>query len=82
MVKDPLADPKIRFFKTIKEIEARLADPEIVLNSFIIANTPYQQVAWWDTGISKADLEKCNVLFQREDRDTYIKKMLTEVAGK
>ena len=71
-------DPKIQFFKTIKEIEARLADPEIVLNSFIIANTPYQQVAWWDKGISKTELEKCNVLFQREDRDTYVRKMLTK----
>ena len=75
-------DPKIRFYRTIKEIEAGLADSEIVLNSFIIANTPYQQVAWWDKGISKAELEKCNVLFQKEDRDTYVRKMLTQVAGK
>jgi len=72
-------DPKIRFYRTIKEIETELADPNIVLNSFIIANTPYQQVAWWDKGISKAALEKCNVLFQKEDKDTYIKKMLEAI---
>ena len=35
-----LTDPKIQFFETIKEIEARLADPGGILNNFIISNTP------------------------------------------
>lgn len=72
-------DPKIRFYKTIKEIEQRLADPAVILNSFIISNTPYRQVAWWDKSISKPQLEKCHVLFQKEDRDRYVEKMLTMV---
>jgi len=33
-------DPKIKFYKTIKEIEARLGDPKVLLNSFIVSNTP------------------------------------------
>lgn len=37
-------DPKIRFYKTIKEIETRFADPSVTLNSFIISNTPYKDV--------------------------------------
>lgn len=73
-------DPKIRFYKTIKEIEARLADPDVILNSFIISNTPYRDVGWWDGGMSKADLEKCHVLFQKEDKATYIKALLTSIA--
>lgn len=72
-------DPKIRFYRTIKEIEQRLGDPGVVLNSFIISNTPYRQVSWWDAGIPKPQLEKCHVLFQREDRNTYIERMLSSV---
>ena len=72
-------DPKIRFFKTIKEIETRLADPAVILNSFIISNTPYKDVGWWDGGMSKADLEKCHILFQRDDKDKYIHNLLTSV---
>jgi hypothetical protein len=73
-------DPKIRFYKTIKEIEARLADPAVILNSFVISNTPFRDVGWWDGGLSKADLEKCHVLFQREDKGTYINKLLRNIA--
>lgn len=73
-------DPKIRFYQTIKEIEARLADPGVILNSFIISNTPAKTVGWWDGGITQADLEKCHVMFQKEDKDGYIGKMLKSVA--
>ena len=33
-------DPKIRFFETVKEIERRLGDPRVALDSFIVSNTP------------------------------------------
>ena len=33
-------DPKIQFFETIKEIEERLGDPDVSLQSFIVSNTP------------------------------------------
>ena len=72
-------DPKIRFYKTIKEIEKRMADPTVILNSFIISNTPFKKVGWWDGGISKADLEKCHVLFQNEDKVNYVERLLTSV---
>ncbi len=69
-------DPKIRFHKTIKEIEDRMGDPNVILNSFIISNTPFLQVRWWESGIEKADLEAANVLFQKENRETYIAQLL------
>ena len=72
-------DPKIRFYKTIKEIEGRLDDPTVTLNSFVISNTPYRQVGWWDGGISKDELARCHVLFQKDDRETYINKLLTSL---
>lgn len=69
-------DPKIRFYRTIKSLEARLGDPNVILNSFIISNTPFQQVRWWTESLSKDQFTNAHVLFQKEDRTTYIKRLL------
>lgn len=74
-------DPKIRFYRTIKELEARLGDPNVILNSFIISNTPFQQVSWWTEDLSKNDFTKAHVLFQKDERNTYIKHLLTIAAS-
>lgn len=74
-------DPKIRFYRTIKELEARLGDPKVILNSFIISNTPFQQVRWWTESLSKDEFTKAHVLFQKEDRTTYIKRLLTTASS-
>lgn len=68
-------DPKIRFHRTIKDIEERLGDPNVVLNAFIVSNTPSHtmQLLW---GMSKAAMEACHILFQEEDQDVYIENML------
>ena len=78
---DGADDPKISFFQTIKTLEQRLADPNVILNSFIIANTRHEQVDHWltpGTGqkMSKTAFEARHVLFQNEDKATYIGKML------
>lgn len=72
-------DPKIRFYRTIKDLEARLGDTNVVLNSFILSNTLYRQVSWWDGGMTLADFESHHVLFTRPDRNNYIGKMLNEI---
>jgi hypothetical protein len=74
-------DPKIAFHKTIKELESRLGDPLVTLASFIVADTPYVQVKWWSDGLTKDDFEDCNVLFQKDDSETYIRKLLEKVVG-
>ena len=74
-------DPKIRFYRTIKELEARLDDPNVILNSFIISNTSFQQVRWWTEDLSKDEFTNCHVLFQREDRETYIKRLLSTLVS-
>ena len=71
-------DPKIEFRNTIKEIEERLADPAVTLHSFIISNTPYDEIEYW--GMSKKDLEEHHVLFQKEDKHTYIETMLERIS--
>ena len=70
-----LTDPKIQFFKTIKDIEVRLADPSVTLNSFIISNTPshVMRLLW---AIEKSDMGARHILFQEEDKNTYIEALL------
>lgn len=68
-------DPKIQFFKTIKKLEKRLDDPQISLHSYIISNTPSAEMRkLWN--MEKCEMEKWNILFQHEDKDNYIERML------
>jgi hypothetical protein len=67
-------DPKIGFHQTIKDVESQLGDPAVTLNSFILANTPYAEVSHWLD--SKDAFKERHVLFQVDDRDTYVETML------
>lgn len=71
------SDPKIQFYKTIKEIEQRLGDPNVRLDSFIVSNTPSatMKMMW---GIDKAAMTKRNIVFQEEDGANYVHAMLCE----
>ncbi|MEK6677713.1 MAG: DEAD/DEAH box helicase family protein [Planctomycetota bacterium] len=73
---DGSSNPKVQFYRTIKEIEARLADPSVVLNSFVLSTTPYQNIPMWGEGMTKTKLRECHVLFQRDDKESYIGMML------
>ena len=74
-----LNDPKVAFYQTIKELEVRLNDPTVVLNSFIVSTTPFKSVGWWASD-EKAEFAKRNVLFQVEDKSTYISVMLDKAS--
>jgi hypothetical protein len=68
-------DPKVQFYLTIKEIEARLNEPNVNLHSFIVSNTPsHTMTILWN--IDKSAMLDHHILFQEEDRDAYIKQML------
>lgn len=69
-------DPKIDFYRTIKEIERRLGDPEIVLHSFIISQTPHWEISWWEGGMTEEDFEKMHVLFPKDGDYKYIGKII------
>ena len=72
------SDPKIQFHETIKEIEDRLGDPAVRLQSFIVSNTPSatMRILW---GMEKAEMQARHVLFQEEDKDSYVRTMLESV---
>ena len=81
-------DPKIQLAKTIREeIEPRLNDPDVILNSFIISNTSIREVSHW-TGLNNKALfgekeimefNKHHVYFQYEQSEAYVKKMLEQI---
>jgi hypothetical protein len=72
-------DPKIRFYRTIKDLEERLGDPKMVLNSFIVSQTPHQQVGWWDGGMSEADFERRHVLFRNAQGELNLRRLFDVV---
>lgn len=72
------SDDKIQFYQTIKQLEKRLGDRSVILNSFIISNTPYEQVNWWEDEATQADFEARNVLFQASSR-RYISQMVNNI---
>ena len=71
-------DPKIQFYETIKEIEVRLGDDAVQLESFIVSNTPSHTMrALWS--MDKPAMAAKHILFQEEDKDTYIGILLNTV---
>ena len=67
--------PKVRLATQIKEIEMRLGDPNVRLDSFILSVTPFETVSRsWE--MSKAEMAEQHVLFMAEDRATYVGEML------
>jgi len=70
-------DPKIQFFETIKEIEKRFGDPTVILNSFIVSNTPshVMKLQW---AVEKDEMLARHILFQQEDKDTYVETLLSK----
>lgn len=74
-----ITDPKIEFYSTIKEMEERLNDNSIILNSFIISNTYYADLINTGTTLSKEEMAERHVLFQSDDKDTYIDTMIRKV---
>jgi hypothetical protein len=71
--------PHYRRFKTIKVIEATLAGPAVILNSFIASPTLHKIIPMRGMGMTKAELQECHVLFHKDDKETYIKALLEKV---
>jgi len=72
-----LSDPKIGLHKTIKDItQLKFRDANIVLNSFIVSNTPYSQINHWRGQKSISDFNQHHVFFQEDQKDNYIEHII------
>ncbi|MCB9903808.1 MAG: DEAD/DEAH box helicase family protein [Planctomycetes bacterium] len=67
--------PKLAFHRTIKDIEERLGDASMRLESFIVSRTTSAELKLL-TGMDKSEFEARHVVFQDEDRDSYIGRIL------
>ena len=74
---NPKDDPKLNLSIEIKNIEEKLNDDSIVLNSFVISNTPLQTIQLQHSGLDTEFFETKNVLFQ--DGGSYVKKMIKKI---
>ncbi len=55
-------DPKIQLYNQLKtEVEPSLGDKDIILDSYIISNTPYNQISFWG---SEEKFNNNHVIFQ------------------
>ena len=61
-------DPKIQLYNLLKsEIEPKLNDPDIVLDSFIVSNTPYKEISFWNPCEDKSVFKKNHIVFQMDN---------------
>ncbi len=67
------ASEKVLFYKRIKDIEQRLGDESVILNSFILAWTKHPQLQW---GKDLDKLKHKHILFMTSDRTQYITNFL------
>ncbi len=73
-----LDDPKIQLYKTLKtDVEPTLNDADIILDSYILSNTPYSEVSFWN-GNHREEFDENHVLFSMEPNyiDALFKKIL------
>lgn len=70
------ASEKMLFYQKIKDIEKRLGDPSVILNSFILSWTKYPRLRWEQT---KEELEERHVLFMIEDKSSYVDKLFVRL---
>jgi len=67
---------KVLFHERIKDIEKRLDDKNIILNSYILSWTRYAQLKW---AITREEMERIHILFMKEDQENYIGKLYKSI---
>ncbi|MFT6163432.1 MAG: hypothetical protein ACJAZ7_000182 [Zhongshania aliphaticivorans] len=83
------SDPKVRFFETIKGMEADLraqnpANSSVELHAFLVSetNSAVLEASWKmpdGSAATVSDMDSWNILFPEQGPDTYIKKLLDKV---
>jgi len=68
--------PKVEFYREIKQVEQRLADPSVRLHSFLVSNTPsHEMELLWP--IDRAAMIAKNIVFQ--DEPDYVAQIIESV---
>ena len=73
-------DPQIDFYKNIKDIENRLADPDLTLDSYILSDTSSADMEHRWKPFNKAQMLEHHVVFLYEDKEHYLQTILEDNA--
>jgi hypothetical protein len=76
MGREGIEDRKVQFYMRIKEIEERMGDPKVILDSFIVSPTPLAEIPQQTRTMNKEEWEARNVVFQKDDHAGYIAKII------
>jgi hypothetical protein len=76
-----MSDPKFGLHKEIKHIEEQLGDKTIILNSFILSVTTFNDLLNVTGSTTKSDLEDRNVLFMEDGGPAYLGKLLMKAVA-
>ena len=78
-------EEKTRWFRQIKEIEKELVkkigSKNIFLDSFMVSVSPYREIMATFDNKSRSYLEDNHILFQQDDKDHYIQKLMDVAVG-
>lgn len=77
-----ITDFKLQFYKHINELEQHLNDEGTILNAFTISNTYYADLINSGLKLTKKEMEDQHVLFQKDDKEEYIEKMVRKIVDK
>lgn len=74
---DTIEDPKIQFHRTIREIEARMGDPDVSLRSYIVSGTSAAEMEMhWK--VTRQEMAERNILFDEDEG--YVARLIRESA--
>lgn len=74
-----MSDPKIQFFNYLqKVVQPQVTKDNLVLNSFVLANTRWLEIHWKE-GYTIQDFNDNHVLFQEDQHKEYIRKIFEEI---
>ena len=68
-------EPKLDFYKTIRDVETRLGNPDVSLRSFIVSVTSAAEMAvHW--GVKPKQMAERNILFDEDEQ--YVQRLIRE----
>ena len=75
MMHEDAESDKVKFCNKIKDIEKRLGDANMILNSFILTPTPYNGMTWIPRPLQTWIEENKHILFLEEGGENYLPKL-------
>ena len=74
IIRMDLHDPKLGLYKEVKELETKIADPNLVLNSFILSITKLKD--WVNMELTAEELAERHILFMENN---YLQQMFEKM---